>query len=105
MAEEEVGFHESVWAVVGNIPRGRVASYKRVGELAGYPRSARFVGRAMAFAPGSALPWHRVIGADGRVLIRDPGLRKEQITRLLAEGVVVDERGVVPLARFEWRGD
>ncbi|MEE8464397.1 MAG: MGMT family protein, partial [Gammaproteobacteria bacterium] len=33
--------------VVARIPHGKVASYGMVADLAGYPRHARFVGRAL----------------------------------------------------------
>lgn len=95
-------FHERVWGAVQRIPPGRVASYKLVGIVAGYPRSARFVGRAMAMSKGTPLPWHRVVASDGRIVIRDPALAKEQIRRLRAEGVPVSREGRVDYARFEW---
>jgi methylated-DNA-protein-cysteine methyltransferase related protein len=100
--DEGASFRERVWAAVRRIPRGRVASYKLVGEVAGYPRSARFVGRAMHLSKATDLPWHRVVAADGRIVIRDPGLRLEQVTRLRLEGVEVRESGRLDYARYAW---
>ena len=65
MAEE--GFFERVYAVVRQIPAGRVASYGQVARMVGEPRRARFVGYAMHASPGMAggVPCHRVVFKDG----------------------------------------
>lgn len=83
--------YEPIWNVVARIPAGRVASYGQVAALAGYPRGARLVGRALSRAPDSlGLPWHRVVNAAGRISLPagSPGFA-EQVHRLRAEGVVV----------------
>ena len=68
------GSHARIHAVVRRIPRGRVATYGQVAELAGLPGQARLVGYAMAALPAeSAIPWHRVINAAGRVSPRAVG--------------------------------
>jgi methylated-DNA-protein-cysteine methyltransferase-like protein len=80
-------FYRSVWEVVRRIPRGRVASYGAVARAAGFPGLARQVVWALRGAPHSAgLPWHRVVGAGGRILLpAEAGL--DQQLRLQAEGV------------------
>ena len=46
----------------------RVSTYGEVAKLAGLPRGARQVGRALGKAPASRkLPWYRVIAAGGRI--------------------------------------
>jgi methylated-DNA-protein-cysteine methyltransferase-like protein len=94
-----------ILAVVARIPRGRVATYGQVAELAGLPRQPRRVGYALAALPeGSRVPWQRVINAQGRISPRaEP--RWEVIQRVLLEreGVVLDAAGRVDLARFRWR--
>jgi methylated-DNA-protein-cysteine methyltransferase-like protein len=65
------GYVDRVRAVVRRIPAGQVASYGRVASAAGFPGTARQVARALRGAsriPG--LPWHRVLGAGGRILLR-----------------------------------
>ena len=70
--------------VVGAIPRGRVATYGQVAEAAGYPGAARQV--VWALRTAHALPWHRVVGSGGRVLL--PGQAgAEQRRRLRRERV------------------
>ena len=69
---------------VRKIPRGKVATYGEVARAAGYPGAARQVVWALRAAKG--LPWHRVVGARGRILLPgEAGL--EQRLRLQSEGV------------------
>lgn len=80
---------EQVWKVVHSIPPGKVTSYGAVAQLAGMPRGARLVGRILSqLPPGSALPWHRVVNAAGRISFpTDSTQYREQRERLLSEGV------------------
>ena len=60
--------YAQIYAIVRRIPAGRVASYGQIAELAGLPRRARQVGRALRLAPATLeLPWHRVLRADGSI--------------------------------------
>jgi methylated-DNA-protein-cysteine methyltransferase related protein len=77
---------EQVLDVVDAIPPGRVMSYGMVAEVVRERTgsgSARTVGAVMA-RYGSAVPWHRVVAADGRL---PPGHEVEAGRRLRAEGV------------------
>ncbi len=78
-----------VYKVVKRIPRGRVLTYGRLAKLLKLRGGARAAGRAMAASPsGQGIPWHRVIGAGGRILLREPHASLQQ--RLLeSEGVPV----------------
>ena len=42
---------EEIWAVVRQIPPGKVATYGQIARLTGRPRGARLVGYAMAACP------------------------------------------------------
>jgi tellurite methyltransferase len=84
--------------VIARIPRGKVMTYGAVAEAAGYPRAARLTVRALYHADG--LPWHRVVGAGGRVAL--PGSSgAEQRLRLRSEGVEF-RGGRVRLDRHGW---
>ena len=62
------GFHAAAYRAVMEIPYGDTASYGEVAGMAGSPRAARAVGRAMARCPlFPVVPCHRVIHADGSV--------------------------------------
>lgn len=94
-----------IYAVIRRIPRGRVASYGQVAELAGLPGHARQVGYALhALSSATALPWHRVINAAGEISRRSrPGAELTQQQLLEAEGVEFDLRGRVRLAKVGWK--
>lgn len=70
---------------VRRVPRGKVATYGDIAYAAGHPGAARQV--AWALHAGSAgLPWHRIVGAGGAILLTgEHGL--EQRMHLQAEGV------------------
>jgi methylated-DNA-protein-cysteine methyltransferase-like protein len=69
---------------VRKIPKSKVATYGDVAEAAGFPGCARQVVWALRAARG--LPWHRVLGAGGKILLPgESGL--EQRLRLETEGV------------------
>lgn len=102
----ESGALETIWQVVGSIPRGRVSTYGWVARAAGLPGRARLTGFALRVAPGELnLPWHRVVGAGGRIVF--PGgsrEHKEQARRLRAEGVPVTAGRVARSALTELDG-
>jgi len=97
--------YQLIYATVRNIPKGRVATYGQVAELAGLPRQARQVGYALNTLPAaSTVPWHRVINSQGRVSLRsDGGGQDVQRKRLEREGVRFSLQGVVNLGTFGWR--
>ena len=93
---------ETIYRAVRNVPRGRVASYGQIAELAGLEGHARQVGYALHALPdGSGVPWHRVINAKGEISPRSAGDSHELQRMLLeAEGVKFDERGRVERRYF-----
>ena len=99
-------FHERVFAVVREIPEGRVVSYGAVAALLGAPRAARGVGRALStLPPDTEVPWWRVVNRRGEISIKGaPGLPALQRTLLAAEGVRPDPGGRISWSRFGWGG-
>jgi methylated-DNA-protein-cysteine methyltransferase-like protein len=98
--------YERIYAAVRRIPRGRVTTYGAIARIAGLADHARLVGYALSNLPdGTALPWHRVINAQGRLSLERAGSPSglTQRLRLQREGVTVDAAGRVSLARFGWR--
>jgi methylated-DNA-protein-cysteine methyltransferase-like protein len=80
---------EAIWDVVCAIPRGQASTYGAVARAAGLPGRARQAGLALRVAPEELnLPWHRVVGAGGRIVFpKSTRQYKEQARRLRAEGV------------------
>jgi methylated-DNA-protein-cysteine methyltransferase-like protein len=73
-------------AQVRRIPKGRVSTYGDVAAASGHPGAARQV--VWALRAGEGVPWHRVVGAGGRIrLTGENGL--EQRLRLGSEGVLI----------------
>ena len=94
-----------IWAVVRRIPRGRVASYGQVAQVAGLAGHARLAGYALHASLPDTLPWHRVVNAQGRLSLAriDTAGALTQRLRLEREGVRFDTRGRVDLTRHRWR--
>jgi len=88
---------ELIWRTVVAIPRGEIATYGGIARRAGLPGRARMVGHALKVAPAKLdLPWHRVLGAGGRIAFpRGSRQFAEQRRRLRAEGVEVVQGRVV----------
>lgn len=84
---------QEIWHIVGAIPRGQVSTYGAVARAAGLPGRARLAGRALRLAPKALhLPWHRVVGAGGRIVFPRLSLaHREQTRRLKAEKVLVKD--------------
>ena len=80
---------QAIWDVVCAIPRGQVSTYGAVARAAGLPGRARLAGFALKVAPKEInLPWHRVLGAGGRIVFPTRSSPfNEQAKRLRAEGV------------------
>ncbi len=91
--------------MVRRIPEGRVATYGQVASLAGLAGHARQVGYALHALPNStAVPWHRVVNAAGRISARATrGGELVQQLLLEKEGVRLDGKGRVPLAQLRWK--
>jgi len=82
-----------------SIPPGRVSTYGKVAAAAGYPQYHRAVARLLRTDPPDQLPWHRVLGAGGKIKLRGEAAR-EQRARLELEGVRFNGR-TVEMERFE----
>jgi methylated-DNA-protein-cysteine methyltransferase-like protein len=84
---------EAIWDVVSRIPQGQVSTYGAVARAAGLPGRARQTGFALKVAPdGMNLPWHRVVGAGGRIVFPKTSRQyRDQVRLLRAEGVAIRE--------------
>ena len=99
---------QAIWDVVARIPRGRVSTYGDVARDAGFPGRARRAGYALKHMPdGMNLPWHRVVGAGGKIVFPPQSTAyREQTRRLRGEGVAVANGRVPRFALLEGaRGD
>jgi methylated-DNA-protein-cysteine methyltransferase-like protein len=92
---------DPVYRLIKKIPRGRVTTYGGLAKALRLPGGARAAGYAVAATPkGRGIPWHRVIGAGGRVRVPEPYASLQR--RLLeTEGVEFDG-GTIDMERFGW---
>jgi methylated-DNA-protein-cysteine methyltransferase-like protein len=95
---------ERILEVVRAIPRGKVATYGQVAELAGIPRGHRIAARVMKTTT-SGVPWQRVLGKkDARraqITIQDPEHASRQRKLLAREGVRFED-DLISLREFGW---
>ena len=93
---------DPVFRFVQRIPRGRVLTYGALAKALRLPGGARSAGRAMAATPsGKGIPWHRVVGERGKILIREP-YASLQRKLLESEGIAIVESRV-DLKRHLWK--
>ena len=95
-----------IYRVVRRIPRGRVATYGQVADLADLPGCARQVGYALHALSDEQddVPWQRVVNARGEVSVRSsPGIEPIQQQLLESEGIEFDARGRLDLSRVRWQ--
>ena len=98
-------FPRRVYALLAQVPPGRVISYGAIARLLGEPRKARQVGWALAATPEQdpPLPAHRVINSRGE-LSGGPafGGYAVQRAKLEAEGIAFMGDGRIDLERYLW---
>ena len=90
------------YTLVKRIPRGKVMTYGQLAAAAKLPGGARAAGRAMGACPsGQGVPWHRVVGAAGHLLLREPnvGLQRKLLE---AEGVSIVENRIQDFKNHVW---
>lgn len=92
---------QPVYGLIKKIPRGKVTTYGELARKLRLPGGARAVGYAMAACPsGQGIPWHRVVGAGGRLLIPEPHGSLQR--RLLeSEGVTLNGSRI-DMTAFGW---
>ena len=97
-------FSQRIIEVVKRIPKGKVATYGQIADLGGNHRAARQVVRVLhSSSKKEGLPWHRVINSKGKISLK-PGQGFElQISLLEAEGITLDEDGIIDLNTYLWR--
>lgn len=98
-------FKERVYALVAQIPMGRVMTYGQIAALCGEPRAAWEVGQ-IAHAGPSDLPWQRVVNKQGGLAVGWPnGGQAAHRAAIEADGVQVQDDYTVDIARLQWWPD
>jgi len=94
---------DQIYAVVQEIPMGKVTTYGEIAKLSGFPKNSRLVGRALSLAGiySSTIPCHRVVNAAGKLVNDWP----EQKELLISEGITFKQNGNVDLKKHIWTGE
>ena len=103
-------FNERVWALVRQVPHGKVATYGQIALMLPVPNGVdfdsykafgpRWVGGALAACPDD-VPWQRVINSQGKISER-PGAEKQRL--LLEEEGIIFMKDKVDLKKYGWHG-
>jgi len=99
--EPDKKFREDVYALVVQIPKGRVMTYGQLAALAGHPYAARVVG-GIAHWGDPDLPWQRVVKKSGSLAEGYPVGLSGHKQVLEAEGVEVTDDYRVDVERLLW---
>ncbi len=103
MNKSNPALYQKIYDVISKIPKGKVATYKQIAELAGVAGHARMIGYALNKLPeGSNVPWHRVINSKGKISysISRNGHDDLQKILLINEGVQFSVSDVIDLNKF-----
>ena len=105
MYNVNMGYFEDIQKTVRKIPRGKVATYGSVARAAGHTGMARHVAWALRVSKAKRLPWHRVLGHGGRILLTgEAGLHQRTLLEL--EGVFFrGDRVNMHQSEFNFSGD
>lgn len=103
-------YYNQVWALVQQIPPGRVATYGQITKLVPKPAniddadyqlsSSRWVGLAMAACP-DGVPWQRVINSQGKISHKTEAAKQKS---LLEEEGVFFSKDKLDLNEYQWSG-
>lgn len=93
---------ERILKAIKKVPKGKVSCYRNIALRSGLSAGgARQVVRALhSMSDAHALPWHRIIRADGAIALPAGGGRELQMELLRAEGVAVSKEGRVDMEKY-----
>jgi methylated-DNA-protein-cysteine methyltransferase-like protein len=96
MADKRTEFSKRVIKLIKSIPKGKVATYGLIAELAGKPQGARGVGWLLHSCTKShKLPWQRVLNSQGKISFsRDSSAYVRQKRLLQNEGIIFENEQI-----------
>ena len=88
-----------IYSIVEEIPEGKVATYGQIARLAGIPKNARLVGKALKYSKlYGGFPCHRIVNYNGRLV---PGWNA-QIVFLQSERITFKDNLHVDSKKHLW---
>ncbi|MCF2947224.1 MGMT family protein [Paraglaciecola aquimarina] len=102
----QVSHYQKIWHTVQLIPKGYVAGYGQIADLAGLPGRARMVGKSLGATPkGMFIPWFRVLRSNGQIAFPSGSELAAEQTGLLQQENVVVLNNRVKMKVFQWKPD
>ena len=100
-----VNSYDRIYAVVRQIPVGKVATYGQVAELAGLIGKPRVVGYALyKVAVDDDIPWQRVINAKGEISTSAFRDGSDDLQRVILEDEGIEFEGnKINLGKYRWQ--
>lgn len=102
MARVDKDFSLRVFALVAQIPAGRVMTYGQLAATAGAAWAAWEVGQIAHTGP-TGLPWQRVVNKQGGLANGYPGGKAGHRSALEADGIVVNDEFKIALEDVLWQ--
>ncbi len=102
MSVANSNFKDSIYALMAELPDGRVTTYGDIAALAGHPTAARIVGGLAHYGP-SELPWHRLVNRFGGLASGFPGGREAQRQLLDADGIACTNFVIDNFKELRWQ--
>ena len=88
MSSSDKQFAQRVYAIVAQIPKGRIMTYGQIAALCGSAQASRIVGGIAHYGPPD-LPWQRVVNKKGGLAAGYYGGREGHKKDLEAEGIQI----------------
>lgn len=102
MARVDADFNDKVYALVAQIPAGKVMTYGQIAAACGAAWAAWEVGQIAHTGP-SDLPWQRVVNKQGGLASGYPGGKGGHKQVLEAEGFEVSDDFTIDVGRYIWQ--
>ena len=105
MEEKTEGLFTKVYNIVKDIPKGKVATYGQLAQMAGAPKMAQFISYALhSKKRPEDVPCHRVVNRLGDLSCGEAFGGWQQQARLLeSEGVSFLPDGRVDMKKCQWQ--
>ena len=96
--------YSRIWRTVQHIPKGKVASYGQIADLAGLPGRARLVGKSLGYVPKEMqVPWYRVLRSNGQIAFPLGSQESQLQTGLLQQEDVAVFNNRIKMSLFQWQ--
>ena len=99
--------YDRIYEIVRLIPKGQVATYGQIAELANLAGKARVVGYALyrVDLQGLDIPWQRVVNVKGKVSLSPLRFGTDYLQRSLleSEGIIFNGTDQIDLRKYLWK--